>query len=445
MVNPMSQRTQVAPASDVDRDRVVLDWIAAVARLLFINGQTTESTRVAVVRLGQALEVEASLLVRWGELVVQANSGQDSTVIAADPLGVDMKRVARIEQIVDDVCSGRLGFDSARSSLDAVGRAAPVSATRFVVMAAAGAAALGVIFGTFDPMTLALIAFSAGAGAVIRRALAHCTINPLIQPLCAALFAGVTGAVAVTHGLTTAPHLVMVCPCMVLVPGPHMLNGALDLARARIPIGAARIAFASLIVLMICTGLMVGLSLPGAALSEPSPSRTVPLVIDVVAAGVAVAAYGSFFNMPWRTLPIPIVIGMVAHAARWIVLQQGGSLQTGAFIACLLAGLAVTPLADRVRMPFAAFAFASVVSLIPGVLLFQVASDLLALLHPDATMDVELLLTAVRDTTTAFVIVLAMTLGLAIPRMGLGWVSIRKSTILRLQRQPRSPSAQSSR
>ena len=134
--------------------------------------------------------------------------------------------------------------------------------------------------------------------------------------------------------------------------------------------------------------------------------------------------------MPWKTLPIPIVIGMAAHAARWIVLQQGASLQTGAFIACLLVGLVVTPLADRVRMPFAAFAFASVVSLIPGVLLFQVAADLLALLQPEATMNVDLLLTAVRDTTTAFVIVLAMTLGLAIPKMGLGWLHIRRKPLI---------------
>ena len=224
-------------------------------------------------------------------------------IVAADPLIVDMKRVARTEQLVDDICDGRLSLDGARSSLDAISRAAPVSETRFAIMAAVGAAALGIIFGTFDLMTLALIAFSAGAGAIIRRTLARFTPNPLIQPLCAALFSGVTGAVATTHGLTAAPHLVMVCPCMVLVPGPHMLNGALDLARARIPIGVARIVFASLVVLMICTGLMIGLSLAGATLSDPSPATTVPLVFDVIAAGVAVAAYGSFFNMPWKTPP----------------------------------------------------------------------------------------------------------------------------------------------
>ncbi len=407
--------------SNPDRDHTILDCIVAVARLLFVNGQTTEATRLAVDRLGRALAVEASLLVRWGELILQVNS-RAVALVAAEPFVVDMKRVASIEKLVDDICDGCTNLDGVRSSLNTVICAAPVSATRFAVMAALGAAALGVIFGTFDPITLALIAFSAGTGAVIRRLLARFTPNPLVQPLCAALFAGLTGAVAATHGLAAAPHLVMVCPCMVLVPGPHMLNGALDLARARIPIGVARITFASLVVLMICTGLMIGLSLTGVMLSDPSPAKTVPLVFDVIAAGVAVAAYGSFFNMPWKTLPIPIAIGMAAHAARWLVLQQGASLQTGAFIACLLVGFVVTPLADRVRMPFAAFAFASVVSLIPGVLLFQVAADLLALLQPEATMNVDLLLTAVRDTTTAFVILLAMTLGLAIPKMGLGWL-----------------------
>jgi len=43
----------------------------------------------------------------------------------------------------------------------------------------------------------------------------------------------------------------------------------------------------------------------------------VPLFCDVIAAGVAVAAYGTFFSMPWRMLPIPMLIGMLVHAARW--------------------------------------------------------------------------------------------------------------------------------
>jgi hypothetical protein len=39
---------------------------------------------------------------------------------------------------------------------------------------------------------------------------------------------------------------------MVLVPGPHILNGAIDLARTRIALGIARLTYASVIVLLIC-------------------------------------------------------------------------------------------------------------------------------------------------------------------------------------------------
>src|SRR5258708_39606686 len=102
---------------------------------------------------------------------------------------------------------------------------------------------------------------------------------------------------------------------MVLVPGPHLLNGSIDLARVRIALGAARIGYASVIILMICAGLLIGLSLGGATLPISEPSYPVPLVYDVIAAGVAVAAFGTFFSIPWGILPIPVLIGMLPHAA----------------------------------------------------------------------------------------------------------------------------------
>jgi uncharacterized membrane protein YjjB (DUF3815 family) len=216
------------------------------------------------------------------------------------------------------------------------------------------------------------------------------------------------------------PHLVAVCPCMVLVPGPHFLNGAIDLARARVALGACRIGYASLITLVISVGLLAGLSLGGLDLPASSPAATVPLGYDVIAAGVAVAAYGTFFAMPWRMLPIPIAIGMLAHASRWLVIVQGGgSAETGALVACFLVGAIVTPVADRLRMPFAAFAFASVVSLIPGVYIFRMASGLLDLIAPGHGPSPEVLLGTMVDGATALLIIVAMAFGLIVPKLGI--------------------------
>jgi uncharacterized membrane protein YjjP (DUF1212 family) len=393
------------------------EWIAAVAKLLFVNGQTTEATRTTVERLGRRLGLDASLSVRWGEVTLLLNGRPSELTLEANPVSVDMGRIVGAERMVDDFCGGRLTFERARTCLETVERAAPVSSARFVLMAAFGATALGVIFGASDPATLLLIALSAGIGAAVRRALSRYERNPLVQPLCAALLAGLIGAVTKRLGVAPDAHLVMACPCMVLVPGPHVLNGTIDLARVRIAIGAARITFAGLVVLMICTGLMLGLWLGGATLPKPSSAITVPLAVDVVAAGVAVSAFGSFFNMPWRMLPLPIAIGMAAHAARWLVLQNGGTIEAAAFTACILVGTVVAPLADRLRVPFAAFAFAAVVSLMPGVLLFEAAADLTALLGAGAHPAPELLLSAVSEATSAFVVVLGMALGLTVPRL----------------------------
>jgi uncharacterized membrane protein YjjB (DUF3815 family) len=205
---------------------------------------------------------------------------------------------------------------------------------------------------------------------------------------------------------------------MILVPGPHLLNGAIDLARARITLGASRIAYAGVIILMICAGLLMGLSLGGVDLPASVPSSPVPLGYDVIAAGIAVAAYGTFFAMPWRMLSIPAAIGMLAHASRWgMISLAGASVQTGALAACLVVGIIITPIADRLRLPFAALAFASVVSLIPGVYLFRMAGGFVDLVRLGEKAPVDLLLNTIADGTTAMLIILAMAFGLILPKM----------------------------
>jgi hypothetical protein len=73
---------------------------------------------------------------------------------------------------------------------------------------------------------------SAATGAMLRRALAYYRTNPFLQPLCAALLAGIVGALAVRYQLSSSLRLVAVCPCMILVPGPHVLNSMMDLSVA---------------------------------------------------------------------------------------------------------------------------------------------------------------------------------------------------------------------
>ena len=418
----------MAPAAIIERTDAVADRDASVetidalvraATLLFVNGQTTQRTTIAVKQAARAFGFRAAIFLRWGELRIDISNerGARSAASMVHPVGVHMGKVAAAMSALEAAPEGPPDPAALASRLTEIEAIAPASTARFAFMAAAGAAALGVIFGAGDVLSLLLIAVSAGAGGLLRRWVGAHSDNPFLQPFCAALLAGLIGAIVIRLHLNVMQRLVVVCPCMVLVPGPHLLNGTIDLLRARIAVGAARVVFASLIVLAICAGLLIGLSLGGASLPEATSGPEPPLIYDLIAAGIAVAAFGAFFSMPWVLLPIPVAIGMLAHAARWIVLSLGGNVAIGALVACLLVGSLTTPIAQRLNLPFAALGFASVVSLMPGVYLFQVASGLVDLAVLGSKAPGALLPSVVSDGATAFMIIMAITIGLIAPKM----------------------------
>jgi uncharacterized membrane protein YjjP (DUF1212 family) len=396
--------------------------------VLFANGQATEQTIGAAERLGRALRLRTKIIPRWGELELQAEDKdvELSSQIAADPTGVDMDRVASTMRAVEDVEAGRLALDAAAKAIAAIAKAPPAPTWLFALAAGAGAVALSVIFGVEHFVPAVLIFVSAGAGAILRRVVGRVSANVFAQPFCAALLAGLIGAIAVRYNLSSSLRLVAVCPCMVLVPGPHFLNSALDLIAGRIHLGSDRLIYAGLIVLAITTGLLVGLTLLGVPLPVDPPGRSIPLWEDVIAAGIAVAAYSVFFSTPLTMLPWPAAVGMLAHALRWVALNVlGFGVTTGALIACVVVGLILTPVSRRTHMPFAAIGFASVVSMMPGVYLFRMGSGLVQIAEGTQTMAD--LLNTVASGATATMIILAMSFGLIIPKLSIDYFSDRST------------------
>src|SRR5229473_1853481 len=396
---------------DMAADRPILersDLVLACAHVLHTNGQSTHETMQAAERLGTQLSLRATMIAHWEELELRAADGAGSQVSfeRGSPTGINMDRVASAMSAIENCALGRPPIGAALENIKTIAHAPPAPTWLFTLAAAAGAAAMAAIFGVHHLKAVVLIMVSAAAGAVLRRTLARYSANTLLQPLCAALLAGMIGALAVRYNLSSSLRLVAVCPCMILVPGPHVLNGAMDLIAARISLGASRLVHAGLIILAISVGLLLGMGILSVSLPVGEPGRVVSLWLDAIAAGVAVAAFSVFFSTPLRMLGWPVAVGMLA----------GAGVATGVLVACLLVGGILAPVARRWRMPFAAIGFASVVSMMPGIFLFRMASGLMQLAN-DSNANFDLLRATVADAMTTIAIILAMSFGVVAPKM----------------------------
>ena len=239
------------------------DLILSFARVLYINGDSTHQTLEASQRVCNCLGFRATLFPHWGQLEIQSedSNGKVLSAIGAAPTGVNMDRVASTLRVADDLCGGRLAPVDAVNEINRLAEAPAAPAWMFTLAAALGAVALAVIFGVRHMAATALIFGSAAAGAILRRSLERYSTNILLQPFSAAFVAGIVGALAVRYALSSSLRLVAVSPCMVLVPGPHFLNGMLDLIRGHMTLGLARLTYALLVVVAISTGLLLGLAL----------------------------------------------------------------------------------------------------------------------------------------------------------------------------------------
>nr|WP_255456878.1 MULTISPECIES: threonine/serine exporter family protein [unclassified Mycolicibacterium] len=386
----------------------------SAAAMLIDNGQSTEMTATAVQRLDRGLGIDAVVEPTWSTLTLTAAGSRDILrMVRVNPTAVNMRRVGTLMAVIDRAEDGPLAVDEVEA---AVRQAAELPVYGNAIFAAAcvtGACALSVIFGATNPLVVLLVAVGAALGGVLRRWLGARGIGPLVQAFGAALVAGAVGGVAGHLGLGAAAGLVALCPAMVLVPGPHILNGTLDVLNLRIPLGLARLGFSGLLLAAIAGGLLLGLAAAGQTVAINAPTGSAPWYLDLIAAGVAAASYAAYWTVPWRMVVWPIGVGMAAHALHWWAANHGMGLAGSAFVACLLVGIVLSPVATRLRIPFAAIGFASVVALVPGVFAFRALSGFVQFSRAPST---ELLTTILSDANQVVLTVAAMTLGLCIPK-----------------------------
>ena len=401
----------LAAADETSAGRALV--VAATEMLLEYNVRSATLSR-QIRRLASAVGVRVEMTIAYCDVALCFEDGRCIHVRTPEYRINDMVRTEAV-RLIDEVCAGTLDPAAAIPCLHALRKSGSVHGRwRLALIFAPAASALAMILHA-DLCAVVVTGISSALGLLARKELAKRHWPLFSLPFVAAMIGGVLGGLAVHQPWTQTTGLCLLVPALMLVPGPHLINGVADIFENQIQSGVCRLALAIAILLAAAMGVMAG----GALLTDfhdvsaaTSDAFQLNLVTDVVLAGIAACGFGAFYNSPWRVLWISIVGGMVGHGIRFVCLANGTGLPMATFAACVPIGLLASACGRRLHLPFSSVSFAAAVPMMPGALVYRSIAGAVRLSVSASSDDPVLVTATVGLSLQAALVVGAMAAGL---------------------------------
>ncbi|MBA4107538.1 MAG: hypothetical protein C0485_17515 [Pirellula sp.] len=400
----------------MDAHRPTLSLLSQAGRLLLRYNESSIAIHKVIGRTAHALTDDAChIVVSYSAIAISCGDGSP-VVLQAGEITYNNAALIRVHQLLEEVQSKRLTPLHAIEKLQRIEVNTPRHSLRVVAPAlAAGAASLAALLGA-DVGSAAIAAAATGIGLVARQIL-HRRCRILALPFAAAFLAGVMGGLGIQCEMTNHHSLALIVPCLMLVPGPHLINALLDLVDNYIPMAIARFALASGILLASGLGLLVGIELTLTALPEAQQGvGTEPpnLIADIALAAIVTGAFAIYYNTPWRYTSLAIVGGAVGHGIRSVFLSWGWSLETSTFLGAFSVGIISAAISRSSRTPVAVIAFAGAVTMMPGLQMYAALRGALQFARLQVVADSPVITATMANGAQSMIVVAALGLGLVL-------------------------------
>jgi uncharacterized membrane protein YjjP (DUF1212 family) len=403
------------PQNATGPSEAALRFLQLSARLLLEYNVRSKELERAIARIARHVGVNLQTVVGYRDVTLATADGRGFHARTPE-LRINVAVSVGTQRVIDALCLDRIGLDEATRSLDAMERLAPRH-DRWVVTALFGLAASAIAWLLrADWGAIVVSGLSAAVALVARRELARRSVLLFAQPFAGGLIGAALAGLAIRLAWTDTPGLCLIVPALMLVPGPHLINGVHDMLENHIHTGVCRLGLAMGILIATALGVVLGgwLTLGSATLStSPSEAMRLTLPLDMALAGVAACGFGAFYNAPWRVLWVSVLCGMVGHGLRYLCLDHL-SVGMSTLFACLAIGLIANVAANRLRLPFSAVAFAGAVPMMPGVFIYQSIAGAMRLSAAGTSADPALAAATLALSYKSVFVVGAMVLGLLV-------------------------------
>ena len=333
-------------------------------------GYPTADLEDRVLALARAVgfeEAQISVTPTVIDVTVGPLRAQRSYTLRVRPSTVDLDRIARLDDLVQEILEGRLGTDGALASLDVL-RDEPLRRPWPILLAAyavAGAALTPVLGGGWrEAVAAALVGLVVGAVAIATRGIVRA--EPIAAPI-AAVSASFSASALAWLGIDASPDLVTLAALVTFLPGMTLTIGMRELASEHLQSGVANTASALVQLLGLVFGVEIGRSIalnwfgPVGQIA-PDPSFTAWHLLAAIAAGLAFtltlrARYSDAYVMCTAT-----VLALVANEAGAALFGK----QAAAFVAALAIGVVGNLAGARLHRSALVFIVPGVLMLVPG-------------------------------------------------------------------------------
>jgi uncharacterized membrane protein YjjP (DUF1212 family) len=384
-------------------------------RLLLEYNESTGAIHRALTATARALTEETCQVAVTYRGVAVSLAGEGLALEPVTELRYNTAVQARVHEILEQVRRGDLDTSAALACLGGVEADTPRHARWLAaLLLGAAAASLAGLLGA-DVGAAGVAGLATGLGLLARQELGRRHFSLLALPLTAAFIGAVLGGLAIRLGWTQSPGLVLIVPALMLVPGPHLINGLLDLIDNYVPMSLSRLGLATGILLASALGIVLGveLTLPDPFFPEQGASADhLNLVSDVVLAGIVTCGFAVFYNTAWRQLWMAAVGGMAGHGIRFLALEAGCRLEAATFLGGLTVGAISAWMARSSKMPVAVIAFAGAVTMIPGLSLYRALGGALQLARSPDVADPQTAAGTLGNALQGCLVVSGLALGL---------------------------------
>jgi uncharacterized membrane protein YjjP (DUF1212 family) len=397
--------------------RLQTDLLVHAGRLLLEYNESTGAIHRALTATARALTDEpCHVAVYYGSVTVSL-AREAPALMHVRELRYNTAVQGRVHTILELVRRGELDPAAALVRLERVEADTPRhSRWVAVLILAAAAACLAALLGA-DAPAAGVVGLAAGLGLLVRQELGRRHWNLLSLPLSAAFIGAVLGGLTIRLGWTRTAELVLIVPTLMLVPGPHLINGVFDLIDNYLPMSLSRLGLAAGILLASALGIALGveLTIPGVRLPEHgADADRLNLLSDVALTAVVTCGFAVYYNTAWGQVGLAAVGGMVGHGLRFLALDAGSRLEAATFLGGLAVGVVSAWMVRASKLPVAVIAFAGAVTMMPGLHIYRALAGALQLARGAGQTDPTIVADTLGNAFQACLVVSALALGVVV-------------------------------